>query len=473
MIFVSVGLGIFLLTSITCNFVFGLMPSNDAEIRTIIGQVMKNIFKSNDESSTTPITGQIRDSVQDWLHNPSNITRNITSTTGDLSTDIIAVDYTNNGRFLNATLWLFAPVKAKPPQNEEIRYGMLIDSGPYQLEVGFDNKSQTWKRTMNSYSPTGDLVPMEMQQDVISFSKRSVRLSLDLNSIRHEDSYKVVFYAKANRNASEFIDLTNSLNFPPLDVSISASPPSVTLRPGESNIIGVKLNSTRGYEPRVQLLAVTSSSDIVAKFGFNETRIPSYGMATVPLAITVPYNFATSDPRQYTISIFANATLPVEYLDPSKLNGYDSQSSIPLFRTQPTSVGYTMTVEVLPAMTVLEKLGLGSSGIPLNIPKEYLLGFYGIVLSLVVPGITRWFNKRRQMTYVNRYMTSILSEYDSKKQNKDECLRSLENIRRQVDLSYAKGRLDESNYKILNGKISEYQKHFEPQFDTKDDQKRL
>lgn len=464
---VGLGLGILVLISITCNFVFGSMSSTNADISTIVGQVIKNIFKSNDE--TTPITGQISDNILDWVHlgNFSNL--------GDPSTDIVAVDYTNDGRFLNATLWLFSPVKAKPPQNEEISYGMLIDSDndmktggiggiDYQLDATFDNESQTWRRTLNSFSPRGDLEPMETPEGHgIGLRKNNVKLSLDLDSIRHQRFYKVNFYAETKRNDSVYLDVTNAANFPPLEVSISAFPPSIVLRPGESKSIEVRLNSTKGYEPIVNLSAA-SSSDVVSKFAFNTLRIPSYGMTTTPLAIFVPSNISINSPTQYTIIITANSMLRTSYIQ---------TGNQPLFNPTTSPVQYTITVEVLPPLDFAESLGLVSSGIPLNIPKEYLLGFYGIVLSLIIPGIARWFNRRRQMKYVNQYMTTILSGYDSNKQNKDECLRSLENIRRQVDLSFAKGRVDESNYKILNGKISEYQKQLEPQFDTKDDQKQL
>jgi hypothetical protein len=135
-------------------------------------------------------------------------------------------------------------------------------------------------------------------------------------------------------------------------------------------------------------------------------------MATAPLTISVS---DSAFPRHYTLFIFANSTL-----------GSSLEYVLPAIATSQ----FTTTVDVQPGLTYLDKLGLGFSGIPVNIPKEYLLGFYGIVLSLVIPGIVRFFNGRRQAAYVSKYMTAITSIYDSLCQNKDECERRLENVKK-------------------------------------------
>jgi hypothetical protein len=48
---------------------------------------------------------------------------------GDRSTDIESVDYSSDGKSLNATLWLYFPFKSNQSNlNEEVDYGMFIDA---------------------------------------------------------------------------------------------------------------------------------------------------------------------------------------------------------------------------------------------------------------------------------------------------------------------------------------------------------
>src|SRR5262249_52130965 len=75
--------------------------SND-EIRTIIRQTVANIFK-NDDAASAPVDGQIRDTSFDWIY--FNNSRPVFKI-GNPSTDILSVDYSNNGKFLNATIWI-------------------------------------------------------------------------------------------------------------------------------------------------------------------------------------------------------------------------------------------------------------------------------------------------------------------------------------------------------------------------------
>src|SRR5918995_2987474 len=68
---------------------------------------------------------EIIDPRLDWI----DLTNNNLTTQGDRSTDIESVDYSSDGKTLNATLWLYFPFKANHSSpNEEVSYGMLIDT---------------------------------------------------------------------------------------------------------------------------------------------------------------------------------------------------------------------------------------------------------------------------------------------------------------------------------------------------------
>jgi hypothetical protein len=97
----------------------------------------------------------------------------------------------------------------------------------YQLGLSWDNKTQTWSRSLNSYPAYGDQVTIE--KSIYAFPPRNGDLSLDLHSIRHGNKYQVVFYAdsKKDDNSDTIYDFTRWLDFPPLGITISTSAPSV------------------------------------------------------------------------------------------------------------------------------------------------------------------------------------------------------------------------------------------------------
>jgi hypothetical protein len=90
----------------------------------------------------------------------------------------------------------------------------------------------------------------------------------------------------------------------------------------------------QGYEPTVNLIAKSQSKNMVFDFTQNDTskipvftlRIPSYGVATVPLTIASSEN-ASAGP--YTLFIFANSSFPSEEL--IKPEGFTQDNSSDFF----------------------------------------------------------------------------------------------------------------------------------------------
>jgi len=372
----------------------------------------------------------------------------------DRSPDIIAVDYSKDDKFLNATMWLFVPPSSlNLSQYEKVKYMMFIDSDndvktggktgiDYKVEIGYNNKSQTWNRTVSQLVSSGNGINGSafesafVNETIKPHSSAGLHFSLNLNQIRHGDFYKVYFYAGTKMNGTTTLDSTDPVQFPPLYVSINTSPSTLTIRPGESRTIELQVNSTKGYDPFVRL-STDNPPGLETSFEFNQFRMPSSGIMTIPLKIHAQSNATT---RPFTLFISADATI----------------ESLRSWSTEPTKGEYPMTISVIPPLTIQEMLF--GSGVPIKIPQEYLLGFYGIFLSLAIPGIARWINRRKEVRHLERFMTEINGAYDSKKNNKDDCKDGLEDIKRNVDKVFAKGRLNESNYKILNEKIAYYEK---------------
>jgi hypothetical protein len=94
----------------------------------------------------------------------------------------------------------------------------------------------------------------------------------------------------------------------------------------------------------------------------------------------------------------------------------------------------------------------------IQIPWQSLAPLYGIIatgiISWFIPNIARWVSAMNQGKYLNDSMEAIFYTYDTRFQNKNEYLQSLDNIRRQTAKRFARGRISESQYKILNRPVA-------------------
>ena len=272
---------------------------------------------------------QISDEQQDWI----KMTENQSYHEGNRATDILAVNYFSNGYFLNATLWLYFPFKEHPADYNQVNYGMLIDSDfnnktgyrglDYTFEIGWRNDTSSWTQSLVALSPTGENKTIYIKNNFTDFfekGKSYVVLPLNLSFLHYPAKYKVTFYAESQKGKRDsFItDFTRWIAIPPLELTVSTSPPSVELKKGQQETIEVAVNTTQGYEPTVNLLA-KSQSNLIFDFTQNdsefvpsiELHIPSYGIATIPLTIIAADDISTGP---HTFFIFANSSFPAEYL---------------------------------------------------------------------------------------------------------------------------------------------------------------
>jgi hypothetical protein len=282
---------------------------------------------------------QILDDPNDWIDlKTSNITKR-----GYSSTDILAVHYWGNGKYLNATLWLLLPFNEQPSIGN-VNYGMLIDADfndktgfdgiDYKIEISWNNEIKRWSKILEEWSPYGKTRVLDNKTiSYTDFSKKGahyVLLSADLDAILSPKKYKVLFYGEVKKEEekdSSITDFTKWVAIPPLELDISTSPSFVELRKGEEKTIEVKVNSTQGYEPTVNIYTKSQSNDIKFNFKENDTlRIPTYGVATTPLTITSSED-ATIGP--FTLFIFANSTFPPEELIQLKSSNISDSSFLP------------------------------------------------------------------------------------------------------------------------------------------------
>jgi hypothetical protein len=266
---------------------------------------------------------EIKDPNIDWM----DLNNRKHSEEGERSTDILSVDYHSNGKILNATVWLYFPFKNKPTDYNVMNYGMYLDADfdkttgyggiDYQLEIGWNNNSKTWTKTLEKWSPNGDEKTIRIENNYTGFfeeHKKYVELSLDLGFLEHPSKYKITFYSEAKKEKSDSLltDFTKWVAIPPLQLTISTSPALIELHKGEEKTIEIGVNSSQGYEPKVEISAKSQTDNIEYRFNQNYTlHVPTYGVATTPLTIKA---LQDADVGPYTLILFANSSFPPEQL---------------------------------------------------------------------------------------------------------------------------------------------------------------
>jgi YVTN family beta-propeller protein len=89
-------------------------------------------------------------------------------------------------------------------------------------------------------------------------------------------------------------------------------------------------------------------------------------------------------------------------------------------------------------------------------PEQYLAIIIGPISIILV--IVGWLFRSRQRRNLNKYMTLIDVAYETFQENNNnrECLLRLQLIKKEVTHLFKKGKISDSYYNILQGKISEY-----------------
>jgi hypothetical protein len=240
--------------------------------------------------------------------------------------DIRAVSYFSNGRILNVTMWLSSHFKELNPSLDSITYGMSIHvhSGyqisvipiDYQVSIFPNVSTNTWSRTIEELSSTGELKTIEPEDhNYTGFfhpGKKYVNFSLDLSKVSNPNEYSLFLFTQTTFTMKEtfvrctIIDTSYRVNIPPPTLGISESPNPVIVRPGEQETVNVLVNSTTlGFDPVIHLSA-KNQTNIQLDFKSNDVPLPTTnfpGTADLPLRITISKN-ATD--RPYPIPITAN-----------------------------------------------------------------------------------------------------------------------------------------------------------------------
>ena len=140
-----------------------------------------------------------------------------------------------------------------------------------------------------------------------------IQFSFNLDKINSPQQYKVVFYitdySVKDHRLCRLIDTTNWVIIPPPDFSMSASPSSVVLRPGDRKNIELQIKGNTDLQSEAALSVGNnySAKDINIDFTPSRRSIPASGVGTVTLHLETDHN---AEPRPYTFPIIANISFP-------------------------------------------------------------------------------------------------------------------------------------------------------------------
>jgi hypothetical protein len=321
----------------------------------------------------------------------------------DESTDIRSVDYSSDGMILNTTLWLSKPIGSvyNLSQADILIYGILIDADSnqatgkdgveYQVELQWNNQTQTWIRFFTQYSSDGFTRIIELDLNYTELFREEdsnyVLLHADLSAMNFPINYKVISYSQViydddyrsdDYYSNVSIDFDSWTYVPSPVYTASTTPPGVELRQGDEKDIGLQIKSNIGSTPKVVNYLPVNYSGIEVIFDPEELHKPYYDTSPAPFRLIVPSDAPVG---QYTIPLIAN--ISVESTFPSRFFGL-SDFKIP---TQ----GYTTAIANF-STTILEKPSIqeefkdfwNTFGDPISlIAGGFVAGFTAIVFDRI------------------------------------------------------------------------------------------
>jgi len=176
---------------IRCNLMQQMRDSLSIFLVLILLSFVLQNMTANISASPSFPRQEIGDNPQDWLDEKS-----IPIKKGDAFTDMIDISYLNDGKHLNATIWLAGSFLEEPPR-EVVSYGVLIDvdSNDKTGLHGFDYMSEilwdgnTWTRTFEERTRFNDIRFLKIEKNYTGFfdkEQNNVRLFLDLDAMEND-----------------------------------------------------------------------------------------------------------------------------------------------------------------------------------------------------------------------------------------------------------------------------------------------
>jgi hypothetical protein len=290
----------------------------------------------------------------------------------------------------------------REPSWHEITFTMAIDVDSVH-DAGTDYRviysripdgfwTGNWSRQLQEISAYDKIRVLEEHNNYTNFYDKEgdyILFSFNLDKINSPRQYKVVFsitdYFVKDHRSCRLIDTTNWVIIPPPDFSMSASPSSVVLRPGEKKNIDLQIRGNTDLQSEAALTADNNSTkDIKIDFIPNKTSIPASGTGTVTLDLKTN---DTLKPKSYTFPIIANISFPTSITNRGG-EIFSNNRSVNIVESS------NLTLQVLPQYTDAEKLS--------NFTNTWITPIQGIwtflagVGAVIAPVIIALYRKKKK-----------------------------------------------------------------------------
>ena len=274
-------------------------------------------------SSPAFVRQEISDGNDDWWDHVQE-----KFTTGYNFSNLAAVSYLSDGKFLNATIFLTSKFVEKPIGYVPV-YGMMInadsneDTGwegyDYFMKVAWDNNAEIWTYTLEEWSTVQIPRILDRDYNYTEFfdntgNNNYVHLSLDLEKLNLPKRYVVVFfidYVFEKQHLYGISDYSNWIRIPPPEFSLTTVPSELTLRQREEEIVEVRLNSSTPIFGAHLVLYTQKVNGLESSVIPKERDIQSDGMITSDLHIQASQK---AEAKPYTLQIFANISFPSQFI---------------------------------------------------------------------------------------------------------------------------------------------------------------
>lgn len=275
----------------------------------------------------------IEDQIRDW----NNIITGNNAVASN-SSDIEAIRYSSDGRFLNATIWFKDMPELEnsivnKTQSPKIKYGILLDSdannktGSQGMEyvTEYRTTGDSWERVFCKLSITGKLacgnnITPNIEKLFFHPKEDNIDMFIDLKDAFYPQKYRIFFYSisddKQNRGSIlDALDIIRSVYIPPPEFKINVSPNSFKINSGQQQRLEVEVSTVTSLTPTINL-GVTEYPLGIEKLEFDSNSLtinPKSKNAKTELTV-----FAKSDAQPRTnasIVIEGNIVFPTEYYE--------------------------------------------------------------------------------------------------------------------------------------------------------------
>jgi len=218
-----------------------------------------------------------------------------------------------------------------------------------------------------------------------------IPFSFNLEAANSPQQYNIVFYITDHyvlgHHLCRLVDTTNWVIVPPPKFTMSTSPGSVILRPGQQNNIVVEIKGNTNLQSEATLSMDNNRNDLSTRFIPDRMSIPSSSSGTSTLHIGVFDNTTVTTPTPVILPIKVNITFPNTITNRGG-DTFTNNKSI----TLPESSNFTLTI--MPHYTSNEQLNsfVNSWITPVSGMWTFLAGIGAVIAPLII----QLYRKRRK-----------------------------------------------------------------------------